>query len=165
MPISNSEYNPPYTTLSVGYIKGGEARNVIPGYCEFKWEVRPIGNDGHLVLKRVQDFVADDLQKEMQNIDNNTGIELIEVAYCPSLIVTESSFAASLIERLWTNAKPSVLSFGTDGAHYQSFGIDTIIFGPGDMKLMHKQDEYIEISAINDAILFMKKLLIYCQEN
>ena len=162
-PIPKSEFHPPYTTLSVGQIKGGEARNMIPDYCEFEWEIRPIADNAELLLKRVQDFVSNELEPEMTAIDALTGIELIRVAWCPSLKVSEPSFSSVLIERLWTNIKPSVLSFGTDGAYYQACGIDTIIFGPGDMNLMHKPNEYIEVSAIEDGISFMNNLVKYCK--
>ena len=162
-PIPKSEFQPPYTTLSVGQIQGGEARNIIPEYCEFKWEIRPIADDATLLLEQIQDFVTTDLQPEMTATDDHTGIELIKVAWCPSLKVRDSSFASSLIKHLWTSTEASVLSFGTDGAHYQACGIDTIIFGPGDMSLMHKPNEYIELSAIEDGISFMKNLVQYCK--
>ena len=164
-PVPNSMFQPPYTTLSIGTIKGGEARNIIPNYCEFKWEIRPIAQDGRSLLKKIQNFTNKVLQPEMTALDEKSRIDLIEVAHCPSLRVTKDSLAASLIQKLWTNDEPSVLSFGTDGAHYQDYGIDTIIFGPGDMNVMHKPNEYIDISAIEDGISFMKNLLNYCQEN
>ncbi|MDG2474912.1 MAG: acetylornithine deacetylase [Paracoccaceae bacterium] len=164
-PIKNCKFQPPYTTLSVGHIEGGEARNIIPNKCKFKWEIRPIADDDQLILQRIKDFVINDLHPEMHAIDETTGIEFIEIARCPSLKVKTPSVAASLIRRLWTNTEPSVLSFGTDGAHYQACGIDTIIFGPGDMRLMHQPNEYIEVSEIDSGISFMKNLLQFCKEN
>ena len=165
LPIKDCDFKPPYTTLSVGHIRGGEARNIIPNQCEFKWEIRPIANEDQAILQRIKDFANNDLHSEMHAMDHTTGIEFIEIARCPSLQVKTPSIATSLIQRLWTNAEPSVLSFGTDGAHYQACGIDTVIFGPGDMRLMHQPDEFIEVSAINSGISFMKKLLEFCQEN
>ena len=41
----DTPFNPPYSSLSVGYIKGGQARNIIPNYCYFDWEVRPLPED------------------------------------------------------------------------------------------------------------------------
>src|SRR5262249_30595265 len=35
-------FSPPYTTLNVGLIQGGKAKNVVPGSCTFTVEWRPI---------------------------------------------------------------------------------------------------------------------------
>src|SRR6267378_8537651 len=38
----HAAFDPPYTTLNVGLIKGGTAKNVIPAECRFTLEWRPI---------------------------------------------------------------------------------------------------------------------------
>ena len=38
----NSVFNPPYSTLQIGRIKGGLARNVIADQCVVDWELRPV---------------------------------------------------------------------------------------------------------------------------
>ena len=38
----NSIFSPPYTTLQIGRIKGGIARNVIADQCTVDWELRPV---------------------------------------------------------------------------------------------------------------------------
>ena len=164
-PEENCRFQPPYTTLSVGQIEGGEARNIIPNHCKFKWEIRPIADDGPSILQKIRNFVTNHLQPEMHAIDKSTSIKLTIVARCPSLKIKEPSAATQLIKQVWTTAEPSVLSFGTDGAHYQACGFDTIIFGPGDMSLMHQPNEYIELSEIDTGISFMNNLLRHCIEN
>src|SRR5262249_56183358 len=39
---TDPSFDPPYTTLNVGLIQGGRAKNVIPGSCTFTLEWRPI---------------------------------------------------------------------------------------------------------------------------
>ena len=39
---TDRSFEPPYTTLNVGLIQGGRAKNVIPGSCSFTLEWRPI---------------------------------------------------------------------------------------------------------------------------
>ena len=63
--------------------------------------------------------------------------------------------------RLWKSTPPQVVSFGTDGGHFQSAGIETIVFGPGGMTEMHQPDEFIEIAALADGLTFFDRLLAY----
>ena len=53
--------------MSVGLINGGEARNVIPAFCQFDWEIRPLpGDDPHSVLADIRAFANDVLVPEMR---------------------------------------------------------------------------------------------------
>ena len=46
----NSVFDPPYTTLQIGGISGGIARNVIADKCHVDWEMRPvIKQDGEFI--------------------------------------------------------------------------------------------------------------------
>src|ERR1051326_488640 len=56
-------FDPPYTTLNVGLIDGGSAKNVVAGQCRFTLEWRPIPNQktDH-VLHLVREAIAE-LQK------------------------------------------------------------------------------------------------------
>ena len=38
----NSVFDPPYTTIGIGGISGGIARNVIADKCRVDWEMRPV---------------------------------------------------------------------------------------------------------------------------
>ena len=36
----SGRFNPPYSTIHVGVIEGGTAKNIIPRHCSFQWETR-----------------------------------------------------------------------------------------------------------------------------
>jgi len=164
-PATDSLFNPPYTTLSVGHIEGGEARNIIPDYCQFLWEIRPLpGDDAYAILADIKAYIADVLVPEMQTIRMDANISITEISWCPGMDARATSSVASLIARLWTNEAPSVVSFGTDGGHYQQAGMETIVFGPGGMDEMHQPDEFIEVDAIKQGLAFLENLLSYAQE-
>ncbi|WP_438996688.1 acetylornithine deacetylase [Candidatus Puniceispirillum sp.] len=164
-PVPDSPFDPPYTTLSVGHIEGGEARNIVPDYCRFLWEIRPLpGDDAYAILADIKAYIADELAPEMQAILVDAGISITEISWCPGMEARASSSAASLIARLWTNEAPAVVSFGTDGGHYQQAGMETIVFGPGGMDEMHQPDEFIEVDAIKQGLAFLENLLRYAQE-
>ena len=48
----NSVFTPPYTTLGIGRIKGGLARNVIADQCVVDWELRPVVKEDGVEISR-----------------------------------------------------------------------------------------------------------------
>ena len=63
----NSVFDPPYTTIGIGGISGGIARNVIADKCRVDWEMRPvIKEDGEFVHNELNEFVNKELLPEMK---------------------------------------------------------------------------------------------------
>ena len=61
----NSIFDPPYTTLQIGGISGGIARNVIADKCQVDWELRPVvKEDGEFVNSEMDKFVNEKLLPE-----------------------------------------------------------------------------------------------------
>lgn len=154
-----SPFDPAATTLNVGRIEGGEARNVVPDRASFLWEIRPTPpDDGRAIRDGIVAWAKSHLEPEMQALDPGSGIETIELAYCPGMEARPDSPALKLVQRLWTNAGPTVVPFGTDGGHFQSFGMETVVFGPGSMEQMHKPDESITCGELSDGLRFLDRL-------
>ncbi len=161
-PQRNSAFDPPFTTLNVGQITGGEGRNIIPDFCRFLWEIRPIPTDnGRSLLQDIQHWIDETLLPEMQAVDPESAIETIELADCPGMEARPNSSAMQLIGRLWTNAAPGVLSFSTDGGYFQQYGMETVVFGPGQMTQMHQPEEYILTSEIEECLEFLTRFSDY----
>ena len=60
-------FDPPYTTLQIGGISGGIARNVIADKCHVDWELRPVvKKDGEFVNKQMDEFSNKVLLPEMK---------------------------------------------------------------------------------------------------
>jgi len=157
---ADSPFDPPYTSVSVGRIEGGEARNIIPASCKFDWEIRPLPTDDpHAVLARVQEFVDSVLLPEMRAVSSTADIRLLVISDVPGMEARPDSVVAEMVARLWTNERPEVVSFGTDGAYFQQAGMETIVFGPGGMAQMHQPDEFIEETAIAQGLEFLGRVL------
>ena len=159
-------FNPPYSSLSVGYIKGGQARNIVPNYCYFDWEIRPLPEDDpYLILSKIKNYASKILEPEMKKVFEDSEIKMTEVSFCPPMEARFDSPALDLIKKLWKFNKPSVASYGTDGGHFQSIDIETIVFGPGEMKYMHQPNESIKVSEIEEGLIFLKNLCSYLKIN
>lgn len=159
-PTPGSPFDPPHSTLSVGTVSGGEARNIIAGDCRIDWEIRALpGSDPHSLFRRVMDFIDSELLPEMTACDPACEIVTELMSDVPPLRAQTPSPAADLIGRLWTNKPPKVVSFGTDGPYFQQAGMDVIVIGPGGMAQMHQPDEFITETAIDDGLRFLDRLL------
>ena len=159
-PDPESPFDPPHSTLSVGTISGGEARNIIPERCSFDWEIRALpGTDPHRLRQRVEAFAQNVLLPEMQAVNPHCSLVTEMLSDVPPLEARSPSPAAELVARLWTNTPPAVVSFGTDGAYFQQAGLDTVIFGPGGMAQMHQPDEFITEAEIDQGLDFLGRLL------
>ena len=165
-PEQNSSFEPPYSTFNVGQITGGEARNIIPNFCDFLWEIRPIPSENsQSLLRLINEWVEGSLLPEIQSIDPLSNVKTTVLADVPGMDARPDSSAMQLIKRLWTNSSPGVVSFGTDGGYFQNYGMETIVFGPGQMSQMHQPEEYISEFEIQDCLKFLIKLGNYIISN
>src|SRR4029079_19140695 len=70
----SGRFDPPYTTVHVGTIAGGTARNIVPRSCTLRWEARIIpGLDPQEIPERVE-RVAARLLPAMHAVAPDTGI-------------------------------------------------------------------------------------------
>ena len=159
-PKPGSPFDPPYSTLSVGTVGGGEARNIIAGDCRLDWEIRALpGDDPLQIYGRVMAFIDNELLPAMKAVDSRCVITTEMMSNVPPLGAKQNCAATTLISRLWTNEAPQVVSFGTDGPFFQQAGMDVVVIGPGEMAQMHRPDEYIAEQAVDEGLTFLDRLL------
>lgn len=140
-PFENS-FVPPYSSLQVGTVKGGQAVNIIPDICEAEFEARAIsGVDPAELLAPVRE-AAEKLS------ERGFSVEWQELSAYPALSLSADAPLAALIEEL-TGLQPlDAVSYGTEAGLFQRAGIDAIICGPGKIGRAHKPDEYILIDEL-----------------
>jgi acetylornithine deacetylase len=155
----DSVFDPPYSTISVGTIHGGTARNVIAGHCVIDWELRPIpGEDGRAILSEIDRFADDELLPEMRTIAPQASIVTIEDAQVPALDPAEAAAAVALIGEITGLNSSECVSFGTDAGHFCRAGISTAVFGPGSIERAHRPDEFIEEVELAACLAFLDGL-------
>ncbi len=158
-------FDVPYSTLSVGTIKGGTATNIVPNLCEFTFDYR---NLPHMtqddILAPIQAKVAE-LSAQMQERAADTGIELLQEESVPAMTDSDSAELQALIAALTGDDKRYKVAYATEGGQFTNAGIPTIICGPGSIEQAHKADEYVELSEIERCDGFLQKLLDSCTVN
>lgn len=149
---SDQSFDPPYTTIHVGSLKGGSALNLVPDLAVLEFEIRAIPKTGAHVsalLKRIKTHIAEQrmvLQKTAPEAD----ILVEEIIAYPSLGTSPDHPAIATVARIaGTDAEPRTVSFGTEAGLYSSAGIPTVICGPGDMTRAHKANEWIGLAELD----------------
>jgi len=152
----NSIFTPPYTTLQIGRIKGGLARNVIADQCVVDWELRPVvPEDGEFVNKNINDYVKNILLPEMKKVYPKADIKKEIIGEIIGFNKEESSEAINLVCNLTGDNSREVVSFGTEAGLFQEIGISTVVCGPGSIEQAHKVDEYISFQQIKKCLALL----------
>jgi len=156
-------FNPPFTTLHVGNIKGGTARNITAKDCVLDFEMRVVpGEDpndwDHLFVDHVRAIEA-----EMKKIRPESGIELEPLFRVPGLRPEEAGEAEALARAMTGDNGSHVVSYGTEGGQFQAAGYSAVVCGPGDIAQAHQPNEFIEVAQFEAGHDFMKRLLTRLQ--
>lgn len=155
----NSRFDPPWTTLNIGRIKGGQIHNVIPENCSMDWEFRPVQDkDFTYVKETIETYVNDTLRPEMQRRDPNANITTEIVGEVVGLEPTDKNEARDIVFELTGQNHADVVPFGTEAGIFAALGISVVVCGPGSIEQAHKPDEFIELSQLDACLSFLTKL-------
>ncbi len=159
------DYDIAHTTLNTGPISGGRVLNIVPGHCEFQFEIRNIPDDDPQVyLDKISDVADTILKPQMRKIHKNTDIKIVEKTSYPGLFTHPDSEVVSFVNSLVAESDTAKINFGTEGGLFHNINIPTVICGPGSIAQAHKPDEFITIEQILRAEKFMENL-ISCMVN
>jgi acetylornithine deacetylase len=153
-------FEPPYTTVHVGTIRGGTALNIIPKECTFVWEYRLIpGEDEDAILKKFNDYAEGVVLPKMKVVSNQAAIVTERLGRVAPLVPEPDSPAETLAMMLAGTNQTDVVSYGTEGGIFQEAGVPTVVCGPGNILQAHRPDEYIEIAQITACEQFLRRLI------
>lgn len=83
---SHSAFDPPWTTVGVGTIRGGTAVNILAGECVFTWEYRALPHeDQDELLRAFQTAVDEDVLPALREFAPEAGIETEVLCRVPPL--------------------------------------------------------------------------------
>ena len=145
----NSVFTPPYSTLQIGGIRGGLARNVIADQCTVDWEMRPvIPEDGKFVTQNIEAYVKNVLLPKMRKVFPKANIKKEIIGEIIGFTKEEKSDAVNLVCNLTGDNSKDVVSFGTEAGLFQELGISTVVCGPGSIEQAHTIDEYVSFEQL-----------------
>lgn len=156
-------FDPPATTVHVGTIQGGTARNILPKVCTFHWEFRGLPG---LDMAEIPDLFAAKVEAVTRERLNRYGaygsIETLEEVAVPGLAPDPGSEAERLALRVAGRNRTITVPYATEAGRFQVAGIPTVVCGPGSIDQAHQPDEYITLAALAAGEDFMRRLARAC---
>jgi acetylornithine deacetylase len=143
----HAAFDPAFTTLNVGLVHGGTAKNVIPGECQFTLEWRPIpGQDP----KRLLELLAEAID-EQKSRDSEFICEVDAARADEGFETSPGSTLVTLLEKL-TGNEAGTVAFGTEAAQMTELGAQAVVFGPGNIRVAHRTGEFVPIAELEACV-------------
>ncbi|MHC9060529.1 acetylornithine deacetylase [Pantoea sp. X85] len=161
----DTRFDPPFTTVQTGIIRGGTVLNIVPAECVFDFEVRTLPqHDAQAVAAEIETFAQSELVPRMQAVAVDSAIRFYPISGYPGLLTDAQSDAARLIAYLTQSSDFSTVAFGTEGGLFHQAGIPSVICGPGSMAQGHKPDEFISIAQLDACDAMMQRLAAWMSQ-
>ncbi|SCC01564.1 acetylornithine deacetylase [Kosakonia oryziphila] len=162
----DARFDPPFTTVQTGIIRGGRALNIVPAECTFDFEVRTLPqDDAQDVAQELECYAQRELLPQMRAINSEAAIRFYPISSYPGLYTTAQSAAARLLAHLTGSEAFSTVAFGTEGGLFHQAGIPSVVCGPGSMAQGHKPDEFITVEQLDACDALLRRLATWmCQK-
>jgi len=150
--LAHEAFDPPHTTLNVGLIRGGTAKNIIAGECRFTLEWRPVpGQRPELVAELVRREV-EALRELEEDFDCEVAVTRLDGG-------AETPADAPLVRALeeLTRQTAGTVAFGTEAPQLTELGADAVVFGPGDIRVAHRTGEFVPLAELRDCVQILRR--------
>lgn len=153
--MRNAHYQPPFSTLTIGVMKGGTAANILAAEASFTFDLRSLPeHDPNEILAPFHSEID-----AMRAAFPSAGITLEPLAAVPPLAHVLQGRAEAVVRAVGgDNSDMLTASFGAEAGQFQQAGFSTVICGPGSIDQAHQADEFIEVGEIEKCMSFMARL-------
>jgi len=147
-------FDPPFTTVNIGTISGGTAKNIVPAECRFLVEWRPVPGQNE---RWIADLIGEELARA-QSQDPGLQATFKPIRIQSGFETDPQSKLVEELERLSGNSSVAV-AFGTEAPYLKKLGAETVVFGPGDMKTAHSVEENVPVEDLERCVGILKELV------
>lgn len=137
-------FSPPYTTLNIGRIEGGTAKNIVPGECRFLLEWRPIPGRAESEVPDAVAGLAQELRQEDPGFECDVQVLRQQAGF-------DTASDAPLVRRLESlTGRPAIaVPFGTEAPYFAALAEEVVVLGPGDMRTAHSERECVPLAELD----------------
>ena len=155
----HAAFDPPYTTVNVGLIQGGTAKNIIAGHCRFTLEWRPIPTEPP---EHFLDLLRREVERERAS-DPDFDCEIKVIRLDRGLETPADSPLVRVLEEA-TGKPAGAVSFGTEAPQMADLGADAVVFGPGDIRVAHRTGEFVPVDELHQCVSILTSVIErFCQ--
>jgi acetylornithine deacetylase len=147
-------FDPPWTTINVGEIHGGVAKNIVAPSCRFLLEWRPVaGQDPGLVAELVREACGKlgegepEIQFDLKVLRMQEGFALDSESDLLRAIVRASGCEAGSV------------AFGTEAPWMNRLGAAAVVFGPGSMYFAHSSREFVPSDELHRCVEILEGVI------
>lgn len=152
----NDAFSPPWTTLNVGEVHGGTAKNVVPAECSFLLEWRPIPTQRPAVVLERLRAIIDRLKAE----ESWEGIEIqVEVLRMDEGFETSVDSAVIRSVMKGSDSEIKTIAFGTEAPWLARMGAEAVVIGPGSMLTAHSPRECVPIAELDACVTILRRAI------
>jgi len=149
-----ASFEPPYSTLNVGLIKGGTAKNIIAGQCHFTLEWRPLPGQAPSRVLDLINAAIDDERSHDPDFDCSVDIIRLDAG----METAPDSRLVRMLESA-TGRDAGTIAFGTEAPQMAELGAEAVVFGPGDIRVAHRTDEFVPIDELSECVLVLSRAI------
>lgn len=150
----SAAFDPPYTTLNVGLINGGSAKNIIAGECRFTLEWRPLPEQGaRHVLALLERAIA-----EESAVDTDYECEVKVIRLDDGMETAADSRLVRMLEEA-TRKPAGTVSFGTEAPQMAEMGAEAVVLGPGNIRVAHRTHEFVPVEELRACVQIIERAI------
>jgi acetylornithine deacetylase len=147
-------FEPPYTTLNVGLIRGGTAKNIIAGECRFTLEWRPLpGQAASHLLDKVRAAIEDE-----KSLDADFDCSLEVIRLDEGMETAKDSALVRLLEDV-TGKEAGTIAFGTEAPQMAEMGAEAVVLGPGNIRVAHRTNEFVPVEDLRECVRVLSRAI------
>lgn len=137
-------------TLSVGTIRGGVSVNTVPDECDIEIDRRLLpGEDGMQAYRQVIDYIAQAVGPDFPIVHDAPYI--CSKGLADDLNGELGRRLSAVSTEVRSKCQSVGVAYGTDAAQIASFGIPSVVFGPGSIEQAHTADEWLSLAELETA--------------
>ncbi len=144
---------------SINTIRGGSSTNVIPDLCEAEIDQRMVpGEDPDEVVAGLRSALSA-IKESHPEIEYEMDVLFLSPPLTP---VPNSPLAASArraLAREGLSEEETGVTYATNAGDLSKRGVDTIVFGPGDIAQAHTRNEWIDIEELKRSVRVYRAIM------
>jgi acetylornithine deacetylase len=147
-------FEPPFTTVNVGTIKGGSAKNIIPGRADLLVEWRPVpGLPPDPIPSAIRAMIGH-LEKRYPGLRGS-----LEVLRQQAGFETPADNPLVRLLEGVTGQPATSIGFGSEASAWSAVTKEVVVFGPGDMRTAHSDRECISVAELTVAVQAVSSMM------
>ena len=157
---SRNSYVTPWSTIQVGLIKGGQARNMVAHVCDLEFEFRHIPEDSSDDFQSdLNAFIQNELEPRLLSNEPNASVVLETLSRVPAFNAEVNSQCLERLQQSLGGVGDGYWDGVTEAGYYALSGLDTIVCGPGSISQAHQPNEFVTVDALEECETILRGLV------